>query len=75
MAVITDEAGASLLDEGSGTILDEAGAAAVDVTVTIGPTTSRAQAAAGSVQGDGKPAGNVQGDGKSVGPTVIDRTR
>lgn len=43
-----------------------------DITVFIGPTASRAQAAAGPVQGDGKAAGTVRGDGKAIGATQND---
>jgi hypothetical protein len=85
MAALTDEAGAGLLDEAGAAILDEAGAVLVDITVSIGPTASRAQAAfaglvpraqvatAGAVQGDGKSTGTVAGDGKTVAATVLSR--
>jgi hypothetical protein len=56
----------------------------VDITVRLGPTTSRSQAnaaaatqgdgtAAGPVQGDGTQAGPVQGDGASAGATTVSR--
>jgi hypothetical protein len=56
----------------------------VDITVSLGPTLSRAQANAGAVtqgdgaqagpvQGDGAQAGPVQGDGASAGATILSR--
>ena len=58
--------------------------AGIDITVRLGPTTSRAQAAvaaatqgdgtaAGIIQGDGTAAGAVQGDGAGTGPTTVNR--
>lgn len=57
-----------------------------DITVTVGPTTSRAQVnlispvtadgkQAGNVQQDGKQAGPTLQDGKTAGPTTVDRRR